>query len=69
MLEDIASIKGGPVKRKRSPLSFENGFLFSGMFQMPPSLFANPARSFTDGTEEIIRTEHPYGLFTFNDRG
>ena len=65
----LASIKGDPVKRKISPVSFEKGFLLSGLFKTPPSLFAHPARFFTEGTERRIRTEHPYGLFTLNDPG
>jgi len=64
----IASIKGGPVKRKNLPSPL-NGFSISGIFQMPPSLVSDPTRSFTDGTEERIRTEHPSGLFKFNVSG
>ncbi|MCP4576232.1 MAG: hypothetical protein GY846_08115 [Deltaproteobacteria bacterium] len=69
MKHQVASIKGGLSREKTSPCPFKKDFFLSGISKMPPSLLVNPTRFFIKGTEEGIRTEHPYGLFTLNDPG
>jgi len=65
----IASIKGDPVKRRISPMPPERGFCFSGVASYRHRSYSDPARSFMEGTEREIRTEHPSGLTMLNNHG